>query len=151
MNTFSRRKFVGNSLTTMAGFTIVPSYVMGGQLGYKAPSDKLNIAGVGVGGRGKNNLEALQSENIVALCDVDWRYADKTFKLFPNAQKFWDYRKMLDEIGKSIDAVVIATPDHSHAIIAADSITLGKHVYVQKPLSHSVYESRLLTQLAKKI
>jgi hypothetical protein len=146
----SRRKFIGNTMTAFAGLSIIPSHVMGGKLGYTAPSDKLNIAGIGIGGRGKNNLEALSGENIVALCDVDWQYAEKTFRLFPQARKYWDYRKMLDEMGKSIDAVVVATADHTHAIIAADAITLGKHAYVQKPLTHSIYESRLLVQLAKK-
>jgi hypothetical protein len=123
---------------------------MGGALGRRAPSDKLNIAGVGVGGRGFAVLKAMESENIVALCDVDWRYAKKAFDHFPKAKKYWDWRKMLDEMGDSIDAVVVATADHTHAIIAAHAITLGKHVYVEKPLTHTVYESRLLTKLADK-
>jgi hypothetical protein len=84
------------------------------------------------------------------LCDVDWRYAKKAFDHFPKAKKYWDWRKMLDEMGDSIDAVVVATADHTHAIIAAHAITLGKHVYVEKPLTHTVYESRLLTKLADK-
>jgi hypothetical protein len=105
---------------------------------------------VGVGGRGFAVLKAMESENIVALCDVDWRYAKKAFDHFPKAKKYWDWRKMLDEMGDSIDAVVVATADHTHAIIAAHAITLGKHVYVEKPLTHTVYESRLLTKLADK-
>ncbi|MCF2633744.1 Gfo/Idh/MocA family oxidoreductase, partial [Bacteroides thetaiotaomicron] len=88
------------------------------------------------------------TENIVALCDVDWKYAKGVFDEFPNAKKYWDYRKMYDEMGKSIDGVIIATADHTHAIITADAMTMGKHVYCQKPLTHSVYESRLLTKLA---
>ncbi|GHU64474.1 dehydrogenase [Bacteroidia bacterium] len=119
--------------------------------GVKAPSDKLNIAAVGIGGMGHANINAVKKEeNIVALCDVDWKYAAGVFDEFPTAKKFKDWRKMYDEMGKDIDAVIVATADHTHAIIAATGITLGKHVYVQKPLTHSVYESRLLTKLAAK-
>lgn len=148
-NKISRRKFLGNTAAATAAFTIVPSNVVSG-LGHKAPSDKLNIAGIGVGGMGHTNLNNMKTENIVALCDVDWEYAAGCFKDFPNAKKYYDWRKMFDEMGKSIDAVVVATPDHTHAITAATAITMGKHVYVQKPLTHSVYESRLLTKLARK-
>ncbi len=148
-NKFSRRSFLATSATVAAGVTILPSNVIAG-LGYKAPSDKLNLAGVGIGGMGFANLKHLQSENIVGLCDVDWKYADKTFKYFPKAKQYWDWRVMYDEMGKSIDGVVIATADHSHAISASNAITMGKHVYLQKPLTHSVYESRLLTKLAAK-
>jgi hypothetical protein len=145
----SRRTFLGTAAAATAGFTIIPSHVVSG-LGYTAPSDKLNIAGVGVGGMGRTNLRNLNSQNIVALCDVDWKYAQKTFNDYPKAKKFWDWRKMYDEIPDEIDAVVVATADHSHALVAANAMTMGKHVYVQKPLTHSVYESRLLTGLAKK-
>jgi len=146
---FSRRSFLATTATAAAGVTILPSNVIAG-LGHKAPSDKLNIVGVGVGGMGFANLKNLQSENIIGLCDVDWKYSDKVFKFFPNAKKYKDWRVMYDELGKSIDGVVIATADHTHAITAAHAITMGKHVYVQKPLTHSVYESRLLTKLADK-
>jgi predicted dehydrogenase len=132
------------------GVTVVPSTVLGKKFGHKAPSDKLNIAGVGVGGMGRNNLRNMSSENIVALCDVDWDYANKAFKDYPKAKKFKDWRVMFDEFSKSIDAVVVATPDHSHAAVTAHAMTLDKHVYTQKPLTHSVYESRLLTKLAEK-
>ncbi|MCT4644709.1 MAG: Gfo/Idh/MocA family oxidoreductase [Carboxylicivirga sp.] len=145
----SRRRFLTNTALAAAGITILPSNVISG-LGHKAPSDKLNIAGVGVGGRGFGVLKAMESENIVALCDVDWKYAKNCFNHFPKAKKYWDWRKMFDEMGDSIDAVMIATADHTHAIIAAHAITLGKHVYVEKPLTHTVYESRLLTKLAAK-
>ncbi|MBP1669776.1 MAG: oxidoreductase, partial [Bacteroidetes bacterium] len=145
----SRRTFIGNTAKAAAVFTIVPSHVVSG-LGYKAPSDKLNIAGIGVGGVGRHNLVELSNENIVALCDVDWKYAQKCFDTFPNAKKYKDWRVLFDEMKDSIDAVVIATPDHTHAIAASHAISLGKHVYVQKPLTHSVYESRLLTKLAEK-
>lgn len=146
----SRRKFLETGAFAAAGLTIVPSSVLGKSFGHTAPTDKLNIVGVGVGGMGFANLKKLESENIIGLCDVDWKYSDRVFKYYPKAKKYYDYRKMYDELGKSIDAVVVATSDHTHAIVAADAITMGKHVYVQKPLTHSVYESRLLTNLAKK-
>lgn len=146
----SRRKFLRAGATTLAGLTIVPSSVLGKSFGYMAPSDKLNIVGVGVGGMGFANLKNLESQNIVGLCDVDWKYSQRVFEYFPKAKKYYDYRKMYDELGKTIDGVVVATSDHTHAIIAADAMTMGKHVFVQKPLTHSVYESRLLTNLAKK-
>ncbi len=145
----SRRKFVKGAALTASAFTIVPRHVLGGK-GYKAPSDTLNIAGVGVGGMGFANLKNIEDQNIVALCDVDWRYAKGCFDYFPNAKKYRDFRKMYDEMGDDFDAVVIATADHTHAVVAAHAITMGKHVYLQKPLTHSVYESRLLTKLAEK-
>jgi hypothetical protein len=148
-NKFSRRSFIATSATAAAAVTILPSNVVSG-MGYKAPSDKLNIAGIGIGGMGHANLNNLKSENIVGLCDVDWKYADGCFKDFPGAKKYKDWRVMYDELGKSIDGVVIATADHTHAITASHAITMGKHVYLQKPLTHSVYESRLLTKLADK-
>ena len=145
----SRRDFLKKAGLLSAGLTILPGNVISG-LGHKAPSDKLNIAGVGIGGKGHINLKGMSAENIVALCDVDWKYAGNCFKEFPQAKQYWDWRKMYDEIGKSIDAVMVATADHSHALIAAHALALGKHVYCQKPLTHSVYESRLLTRLASK-
>lgn len=145
----SRRKFIGTSAATFAGVTILPSNVIAG-LGHKAPSDKLNIAGIGVGGKGFTNLKNMESENIVALCDVDWDYSKQVFDYWPKASKYIDWRKMYDEMGKSIDAVVIATADHTHAITAGHAMTMGKHVYLQKPLTHTVYESRLMTRLAAK-
>ncbi len=148
----TRKKFLQNGTAAAAAFTIVPSTVFGKKFGHIAPTDKLNIAGIGVGGMGFGNLKRMTTENIVGLADVDWGYAGKNgvFDAFPNAKKYYDYRKMYDEIGKSIDAVLIATADHTHAIVAAEAMTMGKHVYCQKPLTHSVYESRLLTKLADK-
>lgn len=149
MNNQSRRNFL-KSAGTLAGFTIVQSHVLGKTLGHIAPSDKLNIAGIGVGGMGRRNLTNMATENIVALCDVDWKYAAKTFNDYPNAKRFKDWRQMLDDMSKDIDAVMVATPDHTHAGVTAHAITIGKHAYTQKPLTHSVYESRLLTKLADK-
>ena len=151
MSNISRRSFLQRSAAAAAAFSIVPGSILGKSHGYIAPSDKLNIAAVGIGGMGNANLKNMEkTENIVALCDIDWRYAKPVFERHPNAKKYWDYRKMYDEMGKSIDAVLVATADHTHAIITADALTLGKHVYTQKPLTHSVYESRLLTKLAAK-
>jgi predicted dehydrogenase len=145
----SRRSFLKTAGLVSAGITILPSHVVSG-LGHKAPGDKLNIAGIGIGGKGHPNLIGMATENIVGLCDVDWKYADMCFKEFPGAKRYRDWRLMLSEMGNSIDAVMIATADHTHAAIAATALTMGKHVYCQKPLTHSVYESRLLTKLAAK-
>lgn len=150
MSQMSRRKFLQTGATAAVGLTVVPSSVLGAKFGAVAPSDKLNIVGVGVGGRGFGVLKGIESQNIIGLCDTDWKYSDRVFKYFPNAKKFNDYRRMYEELGKSIDGVVVATADHTHAIVAADAMTMGKHVYVEKPLTHSVYESRLLTRLAEK-
>ncbi len=146
----SRRRFLQSGATAAVGLTVVPSSVLGKSFGHTAPSDKLNIAGVGVGGRGFAVLKGMESQNIVGLADVDWKYSKPVFDHFPNAKKYYDYRKMYDELGKSIDAVMVASSDHTHAVITADAITMGKHVYVEKPLTHTVYESRLLTKLAEK-
>lgn len=146
----SRREFITRGAAGLAAFTVVPSTVLGKAAGKTAPSDKLNVAGVGVGGRGLGVLKGMESQNIVALCDVDWKYAQSAFDRYPDAKRFWDFRRMYDEMDSSIDAVVVGTADHTHAIIAADAMTMGKHVYCEKPLTHSVYESRLLTRLAAK-
>lgn len=145
---FSRRNFIGTTATAVAGFSIIPSYAVAG-LGHTPPSDKLNIAGIGIGGKGNVNLRNMPGQNIVALCDVDWDYADGVFKAYPKAKKWKDYREMLEK-QKDIDAVMIATPDHTHTLPAAAAMELGKHVYLQKPLTHSVWESRYLTELAQK-
>ncbi len=145
----SRRKFLKNTGIAAAGITIVPSNVIAG-LGHRAPSDTLNIVGIGVGGKGFNNLNAMASENIIGLCDIDWNYSEHCFKAFPKAKKYYDWRTMFDELGNTMDAVMVATADHTHAAIAATALTMDKHVYCQKPLTHSIYESRLLTKLAEK-
>jgi len=146
----SRRKFLQTGAKAAIGFSIVPSSVLGKSLGHVAPSDKLNILGVGVGGRGAGVLKGMESQNIIGLCDVDWKYSGRVFNAYPKAKTYYDYRKMFDELGKSADAVMVATADHTHAIVAADAMTMGKHVYMEKPLTHTVYESRLMTKLAAK-
>jgi predicted dehydrogenase len=195
----SRRGFLTDVAITGAGLTIVPRHVLG--RGLTAPSDTLNVAGVGVGGQGRSDLINLASENIVALCDVDWEYADRGFasldtsiknqqerldrppnqprldaqgrpeppltplerqrmaaqiertkrlqaEHLPRAARYQDYRQMLEK-QKDIDAVVIATPDHMHATIALAAMDLGKHVYVEKPLTWSIAEARQLARKAQ--
>jgi len=127
--------------------SVIPRTFFIGAAG-KPPSEKLNIAAVGIGGMGKSNLGKCEAENIVALCDVDQDYAAPVFKRYPKAAKYVDYREMLDK-QKDIDAVIVATPDHTHAVIAMACIKAGKHVYVQKPLTHSVHEARALTEAAR--
>ncbi|GAO31220.1 Gfo/Idh/MocA family oxidoreductase [Geofilum rubicundum] len=148
-----RRGFLQKTGVAAVGLSVLPGTAFASQPAQsapRAPGDKLRIVGVGVGGRGFAVLKALESEEIVALCDVDFRYAKNCFDYFPKAKKYWDWRKMFDEMGDQFDAVMVATADHTHAIIAATAITMGKHVYVEKPLTHTVYESRLLTKLAEK-
>ncbi len=144
----SRRAFVASASTVSAGFTILPSHVIAG-LGHQTPGNKLNIAGIGIGGRGYINLRHVESENIVALCDVDQDYAGNSFKRWPMAKQYTDYRVMLEQ-QKDIDAVIIATPDHSHALPAVMAMREGKHVFLQSPLTHSIYESRVLNDTAKR-
>lgn len=146
MNT-TRRQFLHTTTLAASAFTIVPRAVLGGP-GEKSPNEKLNVAGIGVGGMGRSNLKQCSDENIVALCDVDQDYAAKTFQEYPKAKVYRDFREMLDK-EKGIDAVIIGTPDHTHAVIAMAAIRAGKHVYVQKPLTYSVHEARTLTEAAR--
>jgi len=142
-----RRTFLQGTGAGIAGFTIVPRHVLGGP-GRRAASDKINVACIGVGGRGRANVGGVSGENIVAMCDVDDRRAAGTYKQHPKAKTFHDFRKMLDEVDKSIDAVVVATPDHTHAVACLDAIKRGKHVYCEKPLAHSIGEVRRLRAAA---
>lgn len=151
-NRFSRRYFFYGSLLAGAvprgGFGSVPSL---SALGFKTYLDKLNIAGIGVGGRGASDLAPIAvSENIVALCDVNETYAARTFKTYEKAKTYTDFRKMLDAEDKNIDAVVIATPDHGHTPTALACMQRGKHVYCEKPLTRTVWEGRLLRDAAAK-
>ena len=177
----SRRKFIGTVGTASALFTIVPRHTLGG-IGYTPPSDLLNVAGIGVGGRGASDIRAISTPdvnerqemmiqyadapsemthsfyegdsedresgklaNIYALCDVDESRAFNTFKGYSKAKIYKDFRKMLEN-EKSIEAVVIATPDHTHAVAAMMALKMGKHVYCEKPLTHTVYEARALAK-----
>ena len=142
----TRRTFLG-ATAAAAAFTIVPRAVLGGPRNIP-PSEKMNVAGIGVGGMGAGNLRNLESENIVALCDVDFAYAANTFKRYPGAKTYKDFREMIDK-QKDIDGVLVATPDHTHAVISMAAMKAGKHVYCQKPLTHDVYEARMLVKAAK--
>lgn len=148
----SRREFLKNSAIAAAGISIVPRHVLGGS-GFIAPSDKLIVAGIGVGGKGESDIKSFADSGkaeIAYLCDVDDRRAANSVKRFPKAKYYKDYREMLDKEHKHIDAVSISTPDHNHAIQSLAAMQLGKHVYVQKPLAHDVWEARVLTDAAKK-
>ena len=143
----TRRDLLRAGASALA-FTIVPHHVLGGRA-HAAPSDKLILAGVGIGGVGKSYIDNVNSENIAFLCDVNDIQADHTYKAYPNAKLYRDFRKMLDK-EKSIDGVVIGTPDHTHTVIAMKAIGTGKHVYCAKPLTRTIHEARTLTEAAKK-
>jgi predicted dehydrogenase len=143
----TRRNFIEKTALAAAGISIVPRHVLGGK-GYQAPSDKLNIACIGIGGKGRSDSAAMKTENVVALCDVDETQGLDTRKLYPKAKYYRDFRVMLEK--ENVDAVTVSTPDHNHAIIALTAMQLGKHVFVQKPLTHTVREARILTEAAKR-
>jgi predicted dehydrogenase len=146
-HSLSRRSFIAQS-TAVAAFTVVPRSVLGGP-GHTPPSEKLNIAGVGIGGKGYSDLTSVESENIVALCDVDRNKGRRAFERYPKAKQYQDFRVMLDK-QQDIDAVIVATPDHTHAVISLAAIKCGKHVYTQKPLTHTVHEAQVLAAAARK-
>lgn len=157
LKTLSRRKFIGKSMIGVTAFTVVPRFVLGGS-GYTAPSDKLNIGCIGVGGKGRADIHGVMSENIIALCDVDQVRAQErsglfdnksVYEAFPKAKRYLDFREMLEK-EKDIDAVTISTPDHTHAVITMAAMKSGKHVYTQKPLTRTIDESRKLVEYAKK-
>lgn len=146
----TRREFLKKSAAAGAGFWILKQYNWAqGQ----APNDKLNIAIIGAGGRGGNNLDGVRGlgHNIVALCDVDTNMMADAVKKCPDAAIYSDFRKMLNEKRKMIDAVVISTPDHTHAVAAIMAMKMGKHVYCEKPLTHSVYEARQMADVARRM
>jgi len=147
----SRRKFIRNTSLAAGSFFIVPRHILG--RGFIAPSDQLTIAGIGVGGKGNSDLREFSKSpkaNIAILCDVDDRQAADSVKRFPKAKYYKDWREMLDKEAKNIDAVSVSTPDNVHAVAAMAAIQRGKHVYVQKPMTHDIYEARMLTQAARK-
>jgi predicted dehydrogenase len=146
----NRRSFLKDSVAmagSISAAMIVQRHVLGGPRQIP-PSEKMNVAGVGIGGMGGANLANLESENIVALCDVDPNYAAHTIRKYPKAKVYVDFREMLDK-QKDIDGVVVATPDHTHALVSIAAMKAGKHVYCQKPLTHDVYESRRMAEVAK--
>ena len=148
----TRRSFIKQAGLAAAAFTIVPRFVLGGN-GYQAPSDTLYIAGIGVGGKGTSDLTGFAKNpkaKIAFLCDVDERMMGESKTNFPTAKHYKDFRVMLDKEAKNIDAVSVSTADHTHAVAAMAAMQRKKHVYVQKPLTHDIYEARMLTEAAKK-
>ncbi len=143
-----RREFIKKTATAAAAFMVVPRHVLGGP-GQVPPSEKLNIAGIGAGGQGGGDIRSCASENIVALCDVDFKNAAGTFKAFPKATQYKDFRVMLEKEAKNIDAVIVGTPDHTHAVAAMAAMKAGKHVYCEKPLCKTIYEARQLMEAAR--
>src|SRR5438128_12219924 len=142
----ARRKFIGGVGSGLA-FTIVPRHVLG--RGYRAPSDKLNVACIGVGGMGRSDVRGMEGENLYALCDVDWKSAEDAFQTYPKAKRYKDYRELLDKESKSIDAVTVSTPDHSHTAAGLLAMKAGKHTYIQKPLARTMGEVRVLGEYAR--
>ena len=145
-NRMNRRRMLRN--TTLAGVGLL---VSGGRAGAEgqSPNEKLNVAVIACGGRGASNLAAVaKTENIVALCDADERRAAASFNKYPNVKKYFDYRKMLDEMDKQIDAVVVSTPNHVHAPASVTAMRMGKHAYCEKPLTHSLHEARVAARVA---
>ncbi|MBC8985945.1 Gfo/Idh/MocA family oxidoreductase [Pedobacter sp. N36a] len=150
--TSSRRSFLKTTAIAASAFMIVPRHVLGGP-GFIAPSDRLIIAGIGAGGKGQSDIASFYKSgkaDIGFLCDVHDSRAAASVKAFPKAKYYRDYRELFDKEHKNFDAVSVSTPDHSHAIIALGAMQLGKHVYVQKPLAHDIYEARALTAAAQK-
>lgn len=149
----SRRTFIGRvakaGVAASVAPMIVPRHVLGGP-GYQAPSDTVNIAGIGIGGVGSSKLSNIEGQNIVALCDIDSEYAADVFEEYPDAARYVDYRRMLDEMEDEIDGVVVATPDHTHAVIALAAMERGINAYVEKPLTWSVAEARALAEAAER-
>src|SRR6187431_1691883 len=144
-----RRDFLKKGALAAAAFMIVPRHVMG--RGFVAPSDKLLIASIGVGGKGSSDTASFEKSglaNVAYLCDVDTRRAADSVKSLPKAKFYKDWREMLDKEHKNFDAVSVSTPDHNHAIQAFSAMQLGKHVYVQKPMAHDIYEAHMMTQAA---
>ncbi len=149
MNTnpsLNRRRFLAGTAAA-AAVTIIPRHVLGA-LGQPSANNKMNVAGVGTGGMGTHDIRRVPTENVVAVCDVDANHAANAAKPFPGAKIYADFRKMLDE-QKDIDAVMIATPDHNHAVVTMMALKMGKHVFCQKPLTHSVHEALEVAKAAK--
>ena len=142
----TRRDFLKSAAISAGSLTFVGTQVLRGA----PPSEKLNVAIVGAGGRGGAHIGGARSENIVALCDIDANRLSKAAEKLSGIRKYADYRQMLAEMGDKIDVVCVATPDHTHAVVAMEAMKAGKHVYVEKPLTHSIAEARALTEAARK-
>ena len=147
-NQLSRRQMLRQ--TALAGIGVWTTAKSWGGQTPRSPNEKLHVAGIGVGGMGGADIAGCAGENVVALCDVDDRRAADSFKRFPQAKRYRDFRKMLDEMGRQIDAVVVGTPDHSHAPPAVMAMKMGKHCYCEKPLAHTVFEARTMIEVARK-
>jgi predicted dehydrogenase len=150
----SRREFVERTALGAASFTILPNYTIGG-LGHVVPSDKLYIAAIGCGGEGASDIDHYahtpkNNAEVAFLCDVDDRQAAPRIKEFPKAKFYYDWRELFEKESLNFDAVSVAIPDHNHAIVGLSAMQLKKHLYLQKPLSHDIYEARILTEAAKK-
>jgi len=143
MNNLSRRRFLHSAAVAGTGALFIPHFIS------CAPSTKLRYAVIGVGGRGEASWSRIPEDQLVAMCDVDDRMSQDGFKARPKAKKYKDFRVMFDEMAKEIDAVIIATPDHTHFPAAMVAMELGKHVFVEKPLTHSIWQSRTLKKAAK--
>ena len=144
----SRRGFLQSAAASAAVFHVIPGSALGLN-GATPPSERLNVAAIGAGGQGGSDIRQFKNENVVALCDVDWRQAAGTFNDFPQAKQYKDFRIMLQEMDAAIDAVVVGTPDHVHALATIMALKMGKHVYCEKPLTHSVWEARQVANAAR--
>jgi predicted dehydrogenase len=144
----NRREFLKDTTLAGVGFWVAGGVTLADS---KSPNEKLNFACIGIGGKGSSDADHVGSlGNVVALCDIDDTFLDRKAEQFPKAKKYHDFRKMLDEMGKEIDAVTVGTPDHTHAVASIAAMKMGKHVYCQKPLTHSVYEARMMRETAEK-
>src|SRR3989475_6502036 len=146
LRSVTRRQFLKRSVIATTALAI-PFVATRNVLG---ANNRLNIAGIGVVGKGASDVENVDNENIYALCDVDEVNAAGSFRKYPQAKRFKDFRVMLEKEGKHIDAVTVSTPDHMHAPAALLAMKMGKHVYCQKPLTHTVYEARQMAEVARK-
>ena len=146
--TITRRRFLKSASAKAAGALAIPAVLGGASVQRSSPGNRLNVVCVGVGGRGRVAVDAMAAENVVAFCDVDEARAADTFAAYPGVPRFRDFRQMLDRLGNQIDAVTVSTPDHMHYPIAVAALSLGKHVFVEKPLTHTIREARHLATLA---
>jgi predicted dehydrogenase len=147
----NRRGFLKATAAAGAGYWLTASALSAGRAA-DTPSEKIRFAGIGIGGKGSSDIDqAGNLGTVVAICDIDEKRLDEKSKRFGSAERFYDYRKMFDKLGKEIDAVTVSTPDHTHAPASVMAMKLGKHVYCQKPLTHTPYEARVMRETAHKM